>query len=84
MVPKLLIVLESTEGKAVPLATVRNPDILHAAAAEAVRELKSQAVSLGVRDHSMGIVAAEDACRLERTLAQLLPTFNARPVSALM
>ena len=77
MKTSLLIVYESADGaKALPVAKVDNRALLIGAARQAVQERRSEAAGLGRVDSNLGIIATEEANRLERTLAALIPGFE--------
>jgi hypothetical protein len=74
MKTKLLIVYESADGtKALPVAKVDNRALLLNAARQAVDEKRSEAEGLSHLDGDLGMMAVEEANRLERTLAALIP-----------
>ncbi|MEX2264553.1 MAG: hypothetical protein WD696_21540 [Bryobacteraceae bacterium] len=70
--PGLLIVLES-DGKAVPIARVKDLEMLAAAARVAIREKRAEAREVSPGNAGLAVVITEDANRLERILAQLIP-----------
>ncbi len=74
MKTKLLIVYESAEGdKAVPVALIDSRALLLSAARYVISVKRSEAEGLGRVDANVGMMAREEANRLERTLAALLP-----------
>jgi hypothetical protein len=74
MKTKLLIVYESADGsKALPVATVDSPALLLSAARQAIDTKRSEAEGLNRVDSNLGMIAQEEANRLERTLAALIP-----------
>lgn len=81
----LLIAYESADGsKALPVAKVDSRDVLLAAARRAIEEKRSEAEGLAGIDPNLGILADEEAKRLERTLSALIPELrNHRPMPAL-
>lgn len=74
MKTKLLIVYESADGtKALPVAIVDSPALLLSAARQAIDTKRSEAEGLSSVDSTLGMMAQEEASRLERTLVVLIP-----------
>ncbi len=69
---ELLIAYEPMgAGRALAIARVHNPALLRAAARAAVAESKKQGERLVEEDPVLGMVATEEARRLERVLKQV-------------
>ena len=77
MKPRLLIVLDNGQGRALPLARVDEPGLLRAAAESALRAKRTEANDLARQDVTLGLVAREDCDRLTRTLTALIPDLTA-------
>jgi hypothetical protein len=71
---KLLIVYENPEGtKALPVAHVSDSGLLISAARHAIDEKRAEANSLRGVDRNLAMIAIEEANRLEKILALLIP-----------
>jgi hypothetical protein len=71
---KILIVYESADGaKAFPVAKVEDRCLLTAAARSAIEAKRTEAEGLSAFDSDLGMIASEEANRLERVLSALIP-----------
>jgi hypothetical protein len=68
----VLLVYE-TNGKALPLARVRNPATIIRACRDAVREKRLQTAELDNIDAGLGSLSRGQCDLMERTLSQLVP-----------
>jgi hypothetical protein len=73
MKPRLLIVLEGNDGKAVAVARVSDQALLETAARSAIFEKHREASEIEGQDQALGLAVREEARRLERTLGGLIP-----------
>jgi hypothetical protein len=73
MKPRLLIVLEGKNGRALAVARVSDPALLETAARSAILEKQREASEIEAQDQALGLAVREEALRLERTLDGLIP-----------
>ena len=73
---ELAIVYRPSDGRAVSVAKIQDADLLVAAAQAAVREAHARAAFLSETDGVLGSIQAEEAEKLHRTLAVLIPAMQ--------
>ena len=73
---ELAIVYRPSDGRAVSVAKIKDADLLVAAARAAVREAHDQAAILSETDGVLSSIQAEEADKLQRTLAVLIPALR--------
>ena len=73
---ELAIVYRPSDGRAVSVAKIKDADLLVAAAQAAVREAHDQAAVLSETDGVLSSIQAEEAEKLYRTLAVLIPALR--------
>lgn len=69
----LAIVLDNGENRPLSLATVRDPELVDAAAAAAIAESEQIAEELSLADPLLGQIQREETSKLRRVLGLLLP-----------
>ena len=73
MTLELAIVYSPAKGRTLSIARIEDPELLRVAALAAVRETQARAAELSESDTVLGLVEAEEAAKLQRTLAMLIP-----------
>lgn len=69
----VILVYRPTGGKTVPLANVRNPAVVEAAACEAILAAEKRATEAGRHDEGLGTIARAGARRLVDILTAFVP-----------
>ena len=72
----LTITYRPASGRRVPIAHVECGDLITAAAEIAIREAYERAEAISSADPLLGRIEIEEAQRLKRTLAMLIPTLQ--------